>query len=213
MNGKPRKQLAEQLDRLDTIIDALADVLPQAVSDACREGARAAVKDVLLEVLSNPELRALIAPPAILTPLPAVRDTSPAPSPKPAAPSLWARLKAKVKPAKDAVIGAVVNIKNAVVDRCRAVRDAVADVGSAAGEAVPVRRIAGIASAVGIAVGVACVFVPDTLAAAIGGLGAASTAAAVQVGCWLRRAACRVGLLAWLRSVWCAGVLVEPSLS
>ena len=38
-NGKPRKQLSEQLDRMDTIIDALADALPEAVTDAVREGA------------------------------------------------------------------------------------------------------------------------------------------------------------------------------
>ena len=41
-NGKPRKQLSDQLDRLDSIIDALAEGLPGAVTDACREGARAA---------------------------------------------------------------------------------------------------------------------------------------------------------------------------
>ena len=64
MNGKPqRKQLADQLDRLDSIIDALAEGLPGAVADACREGARAAVKDAIIEILSNPELRAMLAPP------------------------------------------------------------------------------------------------------------------------------------------------------
>lgn len=64
MNGKsPRKQL----DRLDTIIDALAAGLNQAVADACREGTRLAVKDVLVEVMTNPELRALIGPQAMPT--------------------------------------------------------------------------------------------------------------------------------------------------
>ena len=62
LNGKaPRKQLGDQLDRLDSIIAALADGLPGAVADACKEGARAAVKDAVIEILTNPELRGLIA--------------------------------------------------------------------------------------------------------------------------------------------------------
>ena len=62
-NGRPkRKQLSEQLDRLDGIIDVLAEGLNKAVADAAREGTRLAVKDAILEILTNPELRSLIAP-------------------------------------------------------------------------------------------------------------------------------------------------------
>src|ERR1700761_4301734 len=73
-NGKPQrkqlsdeidrleKQLGDQCNRLDSIVDALAEGLPGAVADACREGARAALKDAIIEIVSNPELRALIAP-------------------------------------------------------------------------------------------------------------------------------------------------------
>src|SRR4051812_19026608 len=57
-NGRrARKQLSDQLDRLDAILDALAEGLPGAVADACREGARQAVKDAVVEILTNPELR------------------------------------------------------------------------------------------------------------------------------------------------------------
>ena len=75
-NGRPpRRQLADEidrmdrqmgdrLDRLDSIIDALAEGLPGAVTDACREGAREAVRTALVEVLSNPDLRTLLVPPA-----------------------------------------------------------------------------------------------------------------------------------------------------
>ena len=73
-NGKPRKQLADQLDRLDGIIDALADGLNQAVIDAAREGTRLAVKDAIVEIMTNPELRALLAP--------ARRSSRPCPSPR-----------------------------------------------------------------------------------------------------------------------------------
>ncbi len=196
LNGKPqRKQLTDQLDRLDNMIDLLAEGLPAAVADACREGARAAIKDAILEVMTNPELRALIVtPPA--TSSSTVHETPPASSPKPAAPSLWSRLKSKVNAAKAAVIGAVVHAKNAVVSRCHAVRDAIKAVGLAGGEAVHVRKISVTALAVGIVVGITCLIVPEEVAAIIGGLGAAGTAVGVQVGCWLRRAVSRIGLLA-----------------
>src|SRR5688500_14001723 len=96
-NGKPRKQLSDQLDRLDSIIDVLAEGLPGAVTDACREGARAAVKDAIIEIVSNPELRALLAP---------VRSAPvappPEPAPEPRKPSPWAKFKALLAAARDA---------------------------------------------------------------------------------------------------------------
>jgi hypothetical protein len=48
---------------------------------------------------------------------------------------------------------------------------------------------------VGLVVGVACLLVPQTTAAVVGGAGAACTAVSVQVGNWLTRAARRLGLL------------------
>ena len=60
-NGKPqRKQLADQLDRLDAILDCLAGGLNEAVADAAREGTRLAVKDAIIEILTNPDLRELV---------------------------------------------------------------------------------------------------------------------------------------------------------
>ena len=90
LNGKPqRRQLADQLDRLDGIIDALAEGLNQAVADACRDGARAAVRDAIIEIVSNPELRAMLAPQAV--PVPAAAPI-PATPPEPKQPGLWSRL-------------------------------------------------------------------------------------------------------------------------
>ncbi len=69
-NGSPtqRKTLAAQLDRLDTIIDAIDRVLPEVVADAVKQAVGAAVQQtvetVLAEVLSRPELlRALAGQP------------------------------------------------------------------------------------------------------------------------------------------------------
>src|SRR6187455_2591403 len=91
-NGKPRKQLADQLDRLDAIIDALAEGLNGAVADACREGTRLAVKDAIVEILTNPELRAMLVPQTLPVPAPKTPDTPP----EPKKPGLWTRIKAKV---------------------------------------------------------------------------------------------------------------------
>ncbi len=58
-NDKPtRKQLSDQLDRLDSILDALSDGLNGAVADAAREGTRLAVKDAIVEIMTDPTLRA-----------------------------------------------------------------------------------------------------------------------------------------------------------
>src|SRR5256885_16391582 len=64
VNGKaPRKTLAEQLDRLDTIIDVLADGLNETVADVVKQ----AVEASLQTLLSNPallrNLAATVTPP------------------------------------------------------------------------------------------------------------------------------------------------------
>jgi hypothetical protein len=61
-NSKVRKSLSEQIDRLDKILDGLAEALNGAVADAVMQAVSLAVKEavqtVLTEVLSNPDLRA-----------------------------------------------------------------------------------------------------------------------------------------------------------
>ena len=196
LNGKPqsRKQLADQLDRLDSIIDALAEGLPGAVADACRDGARLAVKDAIIEIISNPELRALLAPPPVSAPSVPVSPPEPKPMPDPK-PGFWKRFTSKAKAATNAVVGAAVKAKESVVDRCKAARDTIAAVGTAAGEVMPTKQISLVALGVGIVVGVACLVVPQTVAAVVGAAGAAATAVCVQVGGWLKRAAGRFGLV------------------
>src|SRR6476619_824674 len=59
MNGQ-RKTLATQLDRLDSILDGLAEALNEAVADAVRQSVAAAVGEAVQaavkEVLTHPEL-------------------------------------------------------------------------------------------------------------------------------------------------------------
>jgi len=198
MNGKPqRKQLADQLDRLDTIIDALADGLNQAVADACREGTRLAVKDAIVEIMTNPELRAMLAPtrpepvPASVAP----PEPAPAPEPEPKKPGLWSRLKAKVAAARDALTGAATRTKETVAAKYKAASDMVTAVGTAGGESLPVRRMVWVALCAGLAVGLVSLLVPHAAAAAVGAVSAATTTVAVQTGNWLKRAAHRFGLV------------------
>jgi hypothetical protein len=189
-NGKPRKQLADQLDRLDGIIDALAEGLNQAVADAAREGTRLAVKDAIIEIMSNAELRAMLVPHA-----PAPAPKTPDVPPEPKKPGIWTRLKAKVAAARAAVAGAVTRAKEAVIRRCVIAGEAVVALGRMTGEALPVRKVVLVGLGVGLVVGVACLVVPQTAAAVVSGAGAACTSIAVQTGNWLTRAARRVGLL------------------
>src|SRR5262245_12668186 len=79
LNGAPRKQLSEQLDRLDGIIDALDEGLKGAVTDAVREAVAVAVQEavqaVMRELLGNPDvLRAVAA----AEPQPATTSQQPA---------------------------------------------------------------------------------------------------------------------------------------
>ena len=195
MNGKPRKQLADQLDRLDGIIDALADGLNQAVIDAAREGTRLAVKDAIVEIMTNPELRALLAPARPeSTPAPAAPPPE-AVTPKPKTPGLWARLKAKVAAARDALTGAAAKAKEAVATRYQAASDTVVAVGTAAGEALPLRRVLWVGLGAGLLVGLVCLVVPHAAAAAVSAVSVAATTVAVQTGTWLKKAARRFGLV------------------
>ena len=90
-NHRPqRKQLSDQLDRLDALIDGLADHLPQAVADATRDGVRQAVRDVLAELLTDPEVVARLR--AALPPGPAAGVTD-----REQKPGAFARLKSAVR--------------------------------------------------------------------------------------------------------------------
>ena len=61
---KVRKSLSEQIDRLDSLLDGLADNLNAAVADAVRDAVggavREAVQATLLELLAHPEIKSLL---------------------------------------------------------------------------------------------------------------------------------------------------------
>src|SRR5580765_907961 len=57
-NGRTqRTSLAQQIDRLDLILDNLSEGLQEAVAEAVKVAVTRAVEAALVEVLTNPELR------------------------------------------------------------------------------------------------------------------------------------------------------------
>jgi hypothetical protein len=79
-NGAQRKSLANQIDRLDGILDGLADALNESVAEAVREvvgqAVREAVQATVREVLSSPELLHVALhkhTPAVPTPAPTAK--------------------------------------------------------------------------------------------------------------------------------------------
>ena len=188
-NGKPqRKPRADQIDRLaDALNGAVADALNGAVADAAREGARLAVKEAIYEVLTNPELRGLIARPQTAAP-PA------APGPVPV-PSVWARLRTRLAALRACAAEAVRPAVEAAAAKCRAARPVVATAKSAAALAWRFKRVALTGLGVGLVTTAASYLAPHPVSAALTGVGGTLSALAVQGGLWVRATAKKLHLL------------------
>jgi len=59
INGRPRKQLAEQIDRLELTVSNLGDSVREAVREATSQAVREAVTELVSEALTNPDVAAL----------------------------------------------------------------------------------------------------------------------------------------------------------
>ena len=188
-NGRPqRKQLSDQLNRLDDIIDTLADGLPEAVGDAVRTGTQAALQHLLIETLTNPDtlalLRAALAPPVMLT----VADRK----------SFLARCRERCqirsRSLRDAAARSAERLR-AFVRGCRvAARGTVSSAKSVYrgwNIAWQLKKAALIGLGIGAAVA-ALALVSHPLAACLSGTLAATTAFALQVAFWARRTARRM---------------------
>jgi hypothetical protein len=140
-----RKQLSDQLDRFDAILDGLAEGLNGAIADAAREGTRLAVKDAILEIVANPDLRA------------ALQSTGPAPVPPPAASpprSVWESMKALLRRARAAVAAAVRAARTCAGRKVRSLGRLSAGAGLAITRAWRVKLAVLATVAVGVAAGV-----------------------------------------------------------
>lgn len=164
-NGKaPRKQLADQLDRLDAILDTLANGLNQAVADAAREGNRAAMKEVLLEVLTDPDVR-----PKLLTQNPGAPVTVQSNS-RPRKPRPWTRIGDRLTSAAGAIRQKVMWTMRGVADWSRA------NVNSTS-----LRKVVPAALGIGVVTALLCLFMPYPAAAVVAGVGSAGVTAAILI--------------------------------
>ncbi len=153
------------------------------------------VKDAIVEVMTNPELRALLAPARPESTSAPATPPNEAVTPEPKTPGLWTRLKAKVAAARDAPTDAAAKAQDAVAAKYQAASATVAAVGTAAGEALPLRRVLWVGLGAGLLVGVVCLIVPHAAAAAVSAVSVAATTVAVQTGTWLKKAARRFDLV------------------
>ena len=187
-NGTPqRKQLSDQLDRLDGIIDCLADGLTEAVRDAVKVGTTTALQQILLEAVSNQATRDLLRQvfaPEATKPSPA----EPAPVPEAATISRKASFLARCKGTVAAVAHRVAALPGKIVAGVKGVGRKVKGLARKLNFAWQLKKAIVVGLGIGTAV-TAVAMVSHPLASILSGVGAAATAFAVQLGLWCRSTA------------------------
>ena len=185
-NGQVRKNLASQLDRLDSILDGLADGLREAVVTAVQEAiglaVQEAVRAVLTEVLTNPDLLdklrcSVVSPAQVIEAAVAAAPVDP----------LRTRLARGLRRLGSWVGSGLRTICQTCSNRLSKTREGV---GTAWNRLQGVRRFKFqflIALAVGTVLGVAAYFAAPWLAATATGVGGFAMTVLVQAGLWLRR--------------------------
>lgn len=183
LNGdKPqRKQLSEQLDRLDNILDTLSEGLNGAVADAAGQAIHLALKDALVEIMTDPNLRARLHQ--------ATAPESPHEPSQPAKrPGFWARLKAKAGQTVAAVGHTVSQAVHGAARRVQAIAAAAAEKVRAIGDLGRLKELVQVGLGIGMVVGLASYLAPHAMAALVAGISGAVAATAVKVGVWTRQA-------------------------
>jgi hypothetical protein len=191
-NGQARRTLAEQIDRLDGILDGLADGLNEAVAGAVREATARAVQDAvrraLVEVLTNPDVLALLGTAARAQAPDGFPTDGPAAQRRPGVRAGLGAVGGWVRRQAQAVLGAGGRAAAAGRRAAAAGRRAA---GRAAAGLVPVwqlRRPLLLAAGVGTAAGALAYAAGPWAAGLLGGLAGFAAALAVQARLWLRQA-------------------------
>ena len=185
-NGRmPRKNLSDQLDRLDAILDGLDGALGGAITDAVKEAVSTAtaeaVRATLVEVISNPDVMALLrgGPFPVAQPYMA---PPPAPSNEPTAPQPNGLTRAWRW-----TIGKVKGLAQGVASRVCGVRDSAVSTYRQASSIWSLKRPLLISLGVGVVVGMVCYASSPWLAGVVSGLAASVAALGVQLAAWARR--------------------------
>jgi hypothetical protein len=188
LNGKPplklpRKQLADQLERLDeqldrhdSILDALAEGLNEAVKEATQVGVHHAVKDAVVELLTNPDLRTALHQASV----------------PPTRPNFWQRCKAKWQALKEQAKQAITRLRGHVTAKIEPIKTVATNMIAPSWR---IRKLLLMATGVGLAVTVLSSVLSHNFAAMLSGIGAAVTTIAVQIGLWVRQTLKRLARL------------------
>ncbi len=167
-----RRQLSDQLDRFDQILDGLAEGLQGAITDAAREGTRTAVRDAIREVLTDPTLRAVLEKLA---------------TPVPAEPTVWQKIRAKFSRLKAGAARVAAPVVIPVAAKVRACAQTLGHVTRTLGIAWQLKKMLAVGVGIGLMVMGISYLSSHGVAAVLSGIGGAVTAVAVQVGIWVKK--------------------------
>jgi hypothetical protein len=185
--GRQRRSLNDSIGRLDEMIDGLAEAIPGTIKDTLQESVGAAITEgvraALLEIVTNPDVLALLrsslptVPPLAVPVVPHV--------------SLLRTLLTKVCSGVAAVArwskNVVVAVATAVADCTSTVLNKLAALRQRLRSLRHARRPLLLALAVGGMAVVITLVAPTWVAAIVSGLGGAGVTLAVQAGLWLRQ--------------------------
>jgi hypothetical protein len=178
-NGKLRKSLAEQIDRLDSILDGLADALNESVAAAVKDvvgvAVREAVQAVLAELLANPVVLQMLHGPAA--------EPAPPAGEGPRGPGLGGRLAGGAQAARAGCAGLWARARRgwgALVPRLGLLRQH--------------RRQLLVAAAAGVATGFLAYVAGPAIAAGLSAVAGFTAALALRAGRWLHWGLAAVGL-------------------
>jgi hypothetical protein len=190
-NGKARRSLATELDRLDQMLDGLANGLNEAVGDAVKAalggGMHEMVRAVLTELFNSPEtlakLRAVLGatPAGAALPVPARRGM------RKRLCGLWSGIRACARKLRQACAARVRLQWGRVCSTGKGIRQALVVVRNHLPMARPFRRQILTAFAFGLGMGVLAWFAGPWLASFASGFGGFTIALAAQAGLWFWR--------------------------
>ena len=180
-NHKPqRKQLSEQLDRFERILDGLSEGLNDAITDAARAGTRMAVKDAVIEILTDTELRGKFRE---------MVGAAPESGPAPATPRIgfWSWLKNGFVRIGQALGIVRTKVTEATASGVRRISESLAPSISTVRILGSVKRLLVVGLSAGGILAVLSYLMPHIMSATHSGDTGAVAAMTVQLGVWARR--------------------------
>ena len=187
-NGRlPRKNLSDQLDRLDRILDgldgALAGAITEAVKDAVSTSVAEAVRVTLIEIVTNPDVIALLRG-GSLAAFQASREASPKVA---ARVTVVDRVRQGVSAAWKWSLRKLKAIGLAIMSRARSIRAGVVGTVRSVNMVWRLKRPLLIALGVGSVMGAVAYASSPWMAAILSGIAATGATLGAQLALWTRR--------------------------